>query len=148
MKDTIWLVDMLFILNNPGIIVISLPLLLSFNWQKIPLLLKRSVIWLAVKRVRRNKSNCFQIIHDHKDYRSVTHNWPTFDKWRIWEHDHYFHACQEKQVFCVMFLLFIYNVSTLIHRTLIISTIRWGRRGRNRMVVGFLSTYAFTAYHH
>ena len=56
--------------------------------------------------------------------------------------------CQEKQVFCVMFLLFIYNVSTLIHRTLIISTIRWGRRGRNRMVVGFLSTYAFTAYHH
>jgi len=27
---------------------------------------------LAVKRVRRNKSNCFQIIHDHKDSRSVT----------------------------------------------------------------------------
>jgi hypothetical protein len=134
MKDTIWLVDLLFILVNPGIIVIppfTLIILVNPGIIVIPLftliilvnpgiivippftliiLIGKIVDWLAVKRVRWNKSNCFQTIHDYKDSRSVTHNWPTFDEWRIWEHDHYFQRCQEKQAFCVMFLLFIYNV--------------------------------------
>ena len=138
MKDTIWLVNVLFILVNPGIIVIP-PFTLIILIGKI-------VDCLAVKRVRWNKSNCFQTIHDYNDSRSVTHNWPTFDEWRIWEHDHYFHTCQEKQAFFVMFLLFIYfNVnSSYINK---ISTIRWGRRGRDNMVVGFLTTYAISAYH-
>ena len=76
----------------------------------------------------------------------LSYNWPTFDKWRIWEHDHYFHTCQEKQAF-LLFLLFIYfNVnSSYINK---ISTIRWDRRDRDRMVVGFLTIYAISAYHH
>ena len=46
-----------------------------------------------------------------------------------------------------MFLLFIYfNVnSSYINK---ISTIRWGRRGRDNMVVGFLTSYEISAYHH
>ena len=110
-KDTIWLVDLLFILVNPGIIVIppyTLIILIGktflFVWREV------SFDWLWKEFIGTNQI-VFKIIHHHKDSRSVTHNWPTYDKWRIWEHDHhYFHMCQEKQVFCVMFLLFIYNV--------------------------------------
>jgi len=28
------------------------------------------------------------------------------------------------------------------------SKVSWGRRGRDRMVVGFTTTYAISAYHH
>ena len=37
--------------------------------------------------------------------------------------------------FPVLFLSTIYNSF-------------WGRRGRDRMVVGFITTYAINAYHH
>jgi hypothetical protein len=55
-----------------------------------------------------------------------------------------FTLVRKKQAFFVMFLLFIYfNVnSSYINK---ISIICWGRRGR--MVVGFLTTYAISAYH-
>ena len=48
----------------------------------------------------------------------------------------------------VLCFFYLFIMFTLIHRTLIISTIRWDRRDRDRIVVGFLTTYAISAYHH
>jgi hypothetical protein len=54
-----------------------------------------------------------------------------------------FTLVRKKQAFFVMFLSFIYNVnSSYINK---IYTIRWGRHGR--MVVGYLTTYAISAYY-
>jgi len=38
---------------------------------------------------------------------SLSYNWPTFDEWRIWEHDRYVHTCQEKQTFFVVSCIYL-----------------------------------------
>jgi len=35
-----------------------------------------------------------------------------------------------------------------IDLSIILYTLPWGRRGRHRMVVGYTTTYAISAYHH
>ena len=44
--------------------------------------------------------------------------------------------------------LFLYYICIHFHIHFCISFYNWGRRGRDRMVVGFTTTYAISAYHH
>ena len=71
---------------------------------------------------------------------------------------------RSKQVTAIQYMgkllnILLYRFTTTFHslhvtwiaqyqRPVVVSIVNWGRRGRDRMVVGFATTYAIIAYHH
>jgi hypothetical protein len=55
--------------------------------------------------------------------------------------------CRTEEAY-LFFYSYKYEIHCWFNRVFVSSTVLWGRRSRDRMVVGFLTTYAICAHHH